>query len=199
MSTIELYNLKDAAVSLLADPLHLYTAFEACEILTDKCGHLVPESDYLDFRKDWLLEQKRRSLQPVPLLPPSGSNSLIPVPRTLEELSSFSQIDIFGTLQGVAKQALRVYEKTDMEGDHKGSIQALRLIMDSSESIDKKLKAMNAKDPSSILLSNIILRNMTESVQEINAEHPDWNLVELIAEKMESRRSKSTAFDMEDE
>jgi len=188
-STIDKYNLKDEAIALLSDMNYIYTADEACELLTDKCGHLIPESDFLAFRKDWLSIQKRRELQPVPLIPPTTAAD-ITLPRTLQELQSFSQIDLFGTLQGVASQALRVYGKTDQEGDHRSSIQALRLIMDSSESIDKKLKAMNAKDPTSIFIGNTILQNITDALSEIDSDHPEWNLLVLLKEKIDERRSQ---------
>lgn len=197
-STIDKYNLKDEAIALLVDPNYIYTADEACELLTDKCGHLIPESDFLAFRKDWLAIQKRRELQPVPLVPQT-SVADITMPKTLQELQSFSQIDLFGTLQGVASQALRVYNKTDEEGDHKGSIQALRLIMDSSESIDKKLKAMNAKDPTSIFIGNTILQSITDSLSAIDAEHPEWNLLVLLKEKIDERRSQQIVDITEDD
>lgn len=195
-SAIDKYNLKDEALKLITDPDEIYSAEEAADILTNMCGNCVTESEYLELRKSWLLEQKRRSMQPVPLLPPSSQ--LATLPRTLNELQSFSQIDLFGTLTGVAEQALRVYRNTDGEGDHKGSIQALRLIMDSSEAIDKKLKAMNAKDPMTLLVGNQLLQNMTDCLSEINYEHPDWNLLLLLKEKIEAKRKRQAFEILED-
>lgn len=195
MSSINKHNLQSEAAKCFTDPSKILTAYEISDILTDICGEYVPEQDVLDYRQQWLNEQKRKALQPVPLQAP-GSTSLAPLPRTLQEMSSFSQIEIFGTLQGVAEQAFRVYNLTANEGDHKGSIQALRLVMDSSEAIDKKLKAMNAKDPSSIFIGNILLQNITDCLGEINAEHPDWHLLDILKEKVEARRAKQTTADI---
>ena len=194
-SLIDKYNLQSEAAKCFTDPSKILTAYEISDILSDICGEYVPEQDVLDYRQQWLNEQKRKALQPVPLQAP-GSASLAPLPRTLQEMSSFSQIEIFGTLQGVAEQAFRVYNLTANEGDHKGSIQALRLVMDSSEAIDKKLKAMNAKDPSSIFIGNILLQNITDCLGEINAEHPDWHLLDILKEKVEARRAKQTTADI---
>ena len=192
---IDKYKLHSEAAKCFTDQSKILTAYEISDILTDICGEYVPEQDVLDYRQQWLNEQKRKALQPVPLQAP-GSTSLAPLPRTLQEMSSFSQIEIFGTLQGVAEQAFRVYNLTANEGDHKGSIQALRLVMDSSEAIDKKLKAMNAKDPSSIFIGNILLQNITDCLGEINAEHPDWHLLDILKEKVEARRAKQTTADI---
>jgi hypothetical protein len=195
-SAIDKYNLRDEAIKLISDPDQVYTAEEASDILTNMCGNYISDTEYLELRKTWLLDQKRRSLQPVPLLPPSSRFPTLP--GNLQELQSFSQIDLFGTLTGIAEQALRVYGKTDGEGDHKGSIQALRLIMDSSEAIDKKLKAMNAKDPMTLLVGNQLLQNMTDCLSEINYEHPEWNLLIVLKEKIEAKRKRQAFEILED-
>lgn len=195
-SLIDKYNLREEAIRLLTDLDTIHTAEDASDILSTKCGKYIPDTEYLAFRKDYLFEQKRRSLQPVPLSVPRAPSV---VPQSLQELSAFSQIDVFRTICGVTHQSYQIYVQAMREGDLKAATQSLRLTMDSSDMIDKKIKAVGGKDSTSQILGDTVLQNFNYCLSELNLEHPEWRLLELLRDKLDEMRAKQAAFEITEE
>lgn len=181
---------------MLTDPDNLYSADEISDALSDVCGSYIPSDEILDVRRTYLLEQKRKAaMTPVPLVAPS----ILPdVPRSFQDLCAYSQFDVLGLFGGATKEAFRIYKNTLEENDNKTAIQSLRLLMDLGTTIDKKIKAMNATDPSSQVFSNMLLANINDCLAEIHQENPEFHLLDKLQQKLEAKRSMQTIEYTED-
>lgn len=196
VAIIDKFGMRNEVIKMLSDPDNLYSADEISDALSDMCGSFIHSDEILDVRRTYMLEQKRKSaMTPVPLKVP---NALPDVPRSFQELCAYSQFDVLGLYGGATKEAFRIYKNTLDENDNKTAIQSLRLLMDLGATIDKKIKAMNATDPSSQVFSNMLLTSINDCLAEIHQEYPDFHLLDKLQQKLEAKRSSQTIDITED-
>ena len=106
------------------------------------------------------------------------------IPQTLDEMCAFSQINTMGLREGIIAQAHRVYVDTAQAGENNNSLKALRLMLETAESMDKQVRAIQGADPAADLMSQKAFQNFKKSLVQIANENPEYGLLDKIKRKM---------------
>ncbi|WP_321431239.1 hypothetical protein [uncultured Methanolobus sp.] len=189
---IELYNLADLAIRIIDCPDKLYTPEEAAAEMMRFTTKEISPAMYMEFRNQYLSGKIRVDELSKPVLP--KQTVMEGVPRSLEELAAFAQLDTLGIRMGVMQMAFKMYEDTYEDDNKRDALKALKLILDTTDSVDRKVKAVNASDPAAGVLMSEAFQNFKEYLAEINREHPEYGLMDKLKTKMQEKRvqEKST-------
>lgn len=189
---IELMNLADSAIKLITCPDTIFSPTEAAEFLSRKSGKIVTASMFMAFRAKFVKGQVNLAELPRPIVP---QTEVLGSARNIRELMAYSQLDTLGLRNGVVAEAFEIFKDAKDNEKYKDALTALRLIMDGSESIDKKLKAIAGDDPAAEVLSSEAFRGLKEALLAIHRDNPDFDLMGKIKQAVkESQDANGTAI-----
>jgi len=181
---IEAADLAHKAIEFFNCPEKMYTLSEVAGELTDRSSSTITKADVRAFRIIYL---EGNMTLTVPLI-----TDVVPVstPQTLEEMCNVAMIDTLGLRNGVATHGFEVFKRAQKDGDGKLSLGALSLILQSTDSIDKKLKQISPKsDPARSVLGMKEYNKFKNIFVAIDQKHPEIKLWELYEIELKLQRS----------
>jgi len=137
---------------------------------------------FLQFRTRYLKGNVDVDNLPQPVV--QQPTALSSIPQTLDEMCAFSQINTMGLREGIIAQAHRVYVEAAETGETSDSLKALRLMLESAESMDKQVRAIQGADPAAELMSQKAFQNFKQMIVKIANENPEYDLLGKLKQKM---------------
>lgn len=182
LTDIELLNLADKAISLITSTDRIYSAKDAADILSMHSDKVITEDMFMAFRTKYMSGDLDVNNLPKPVV--QQPTSMASLPRSLDEMCAFSQINTMGLREGIINQALRTYTEAAEEGNGSDAIKALKLMLEASDSMDKQLRAIQGTDPAADLMSQKAFQNFKQNIIQIATEHPEYGLLDKLKSKM---------------
>lgn len=188
VSVIDRCGLRDAAIELIFDSKSNYTPKEAAAILSNMCDAPITPTDYISFRAEYNSAVNHQN-DIVPLDVPKPLSKL---PDELVHMCSFSTFDTLGLRNGLAAKAVELVNSCmdENEPDRKSALMAIRTANEICESIDKKVRALNATDPTTLMLNSEALSNLHECLLDIDREYPEFQLLFKLQIAAQRRRKQ---------
>lgn len=184
VTNIEINNLQDIAIRIIECPERMYDAEQAAGILSSRATVAISPTDFLSFRKNYLSGRIDSDSLPVPVIQPPNPDL---VPRSLMELTAFAQTDTLGIRNGILNMAYKEYRDATQGGEQKDALKALKLVLEITESIDKKVNAISGKDPAAAAMASEAFQNFKQNLVDIAEEHPEWDLMGELRKKIKSQ------------
>lgn len=182
LTDIESYNLADMAISLITHPSKIYSATEAANVLSMQSDRVITEEMYMEFRTKYMNGDIDVNNLPKPVV--QQPTSMTSLPRSLDEMCAFSQINTMGLREGIINQSLRTYTEAAETGETSNALKALKLMLEASDSMDKQLRAIQGTDPAADLMSQKAFQNFKQNIIQIANENPEYGLLDKLKSKM---------------
>ncbi len=196
VSVIEKYGLREKAIELIDSVDKVYTPREAADILSGFGKANILPLDYIAFRTE--LYANRGDRLSKELVPITEQRKISNIPDALQNMSKYSTFDTLGLRNGLASKAVDILQictsEEREEYDVKTALVAIKTANDLCESIDKKVRALNATDPTTIAFSSEALNNLQECLLDIDREYPEFQL--LLKLKIAAERRRNTTIEV---